>query len=446
MSLCSIILAGCALIIAMLPLTDTTVAKATESNKPITKTKPEPDDMIIAVVNSIPLTKRDVDSRGKLFALSTGLPVSQEVMNRLRPQIVRQLIDERLRTQEILSRHINTTPEQISEAISNIERRNKLPQGSLRAHFKQDGLALTTLIDQLRVQIGWIQVLRQELGPRSRVSPADIAQRQAALKREAGHVEYQISEIFVKVNDPRQTKSELAFAQTIIDQLRKGAPFPIVATQFSQSQTALNGGSLGWVQKDELDPAVVKIVQKMPAGIGAISNPIKVPGGFVIITLNGKRVIGKEIGHLLSLRQIFLPFSTPLNPQHVTSQQEATLQKALHIAQTVRSCPEMEVLNKEEGGKRPSNPGKVVLERLNPQMQDILKNLPIGQVSRPVVSHDGIDLIMICTKQDKNFSNRSPSEIADQLMDERVEQVARQLDSDLHRRAMIERRIKYKGI
>ena len=79
-------------------------------------------------------------------------------------------------------------------------------------------------------------------------------------------------------------------------------------------------------------------------------------------------------------------------------------------------------------------------------MQDILKNLPIGQVSRPVVSHDGIDLIMICTKQDKNFSNRSPSEIADQLMDERVEQVARQLDSDLHRRAMIERRIKYKGI
>ncbi|MBO7072624.1 MAG: SurA N-terminal domain-containing protein, partial [Acetobacter sp.] len=192
MNLRSIILARCMLsILAILLLMDITTAYATESGQPVTAKKPEPADMIVAVINSIPLTKRDVDTRGKLFALSTGLPVSQELMNRLRPQIIRQLIDERLRTQEILERHINVTPQQIAAAISNIERRNNLPKGSLIAHFKQDDLALTTLIDQLRVQIGWMQVLKQELGPRSRVSSMDIAQRQAALKREAGHPEYQ---------------------------------------------------------------------------------------------------------------------------------------------------------------------------------------------------------------------------------------------------------------
>ena len=444
MNLRSIILARYMLsILAILLLMDiSTACGATESDQPVATKKPEPADMIIAVVNSIPLTKRDVDTRGKLFALSTGLPVSQEIMNRLRPQIIRQLIDERLRTQEILERHINVTPQQIAAAISNIERRNNLPKGSLIDHFKQDDLALTTLIDQLRVQIGWMQVLKQELGPRSRVSSIDIAQRQAALKREAGHPEYQISEIFIKVRDPRKDKNELALVQTIIDQLRKGAPFPIVAAQFSQSQTALNGGSMGWVQEDELDPSVIKIVRSMPVGVGAISNPIKVPGGFLIITLNGKRIIGKEIGHLISIRQVFLPFSTPLDPRHVTPQQEATLQKAMHVMQTAHSCPDMEKLNKEEGEKRPTNPGELVLERLNPQMQAILTNLPIGQVSKPVVSHEGIALLMVCSKQQKNFSTRSASEIADQLMEERIEQVSRQLDSDLHRRAMIETRIK----
>jgi peptidyl-prolyl cis-trans isomerase SurA len=117
----------------------------------------------------------------------------------------------------------------------------------------------------------------------------------------------------------------------------------------------------------------------------------------------------------------------------------------MHISQTTHSCPEMEAANRGEGEKRPSNPGELPLERLNPQMQSVLAELPIGQVSRPMVSREGIDLLMVCSKSEKNFSNRSPSEIADQLMNERVEQAARQLDSDLHRRAMIDLRVKLKG-
>lgn len=407
---------------------------------------PEPDDMILAVVNGIPLTKRDVDNRGKLFALSTGLPVNTELMTRLRPQIIRQLIDERLRTQEILSRHIDISPEQIAAAIAGIERRNGMPANALRDKLAQDGVSLTTLIDQIRVQIGWIQVLRQELGARGRVNANEIAQREEALKREDGRTEFNLSEIFVKVDDPRHAEEELDFTNTIIQELRKGAPFPIVAAQFSQSQTALDGGSMGWVQEDELDPAVVAIVKQMPVGVNAISNPIKVPGGFVIVTVNGKRVIGHQMGHLISIRQAFLPFDTQLNPQQVTPQQQQTLQKAMHYISSVQSCDELAAINKANGEKRPSDPGELQLERLNPQMRDLLATLPLNKVSRPLVAPDGIALLMVCNKKEKNFADRAPSEIADQLMNERVEQTARQLDSDLHRRAMIDKRVKLKGV
>ncbi|KXV71583.1 peptidylprolyl isomerase [Acetobacter cerevisiae] len=407
---------------------------------------PLPDDTIIAVVNSIPLTTRDVNNRGKLFALSTGLPVNDELMQRLRPQIIRQLIDERLRTQEILSRHINTPPEQIAAAIAGIERRNGMPENALRDRLAQDGVSLTTLIDQIRVQIGWVQVLRQELGARGRVSAKEIAQREDALKRQDGRTEYNLSEIFVKVEDPRHAEEELAFTNTVIQELRKGAPFPIVAAQFSQSQTALDGGSMGWVQEDELDPAVIDMIKQMPVGAGAISNPIKVPGGFVIITVNGKRIIGHQPGHVISIRQAFLPFDAELNPEHITPQQQQTLQKAVKIAQTVHSCDEVATINQQNGERRPSDPGELQLERMNPQMRGLLESLPLNKVSRPLVSTDGIDLIMVCSKKEKNFADRSPSEIADQLMNERVEQTARQLDSDLHRKAMIDMRIKLKGV
>ncbi|GBQ21128.1 peptidyl-prolyl cis-trans isomerase [Acetobacter estunensis NRIC 0472] len=397
-------------------------------------------DVIIAVINGIPLTKRDVDNRGKLFALSTGLPISEDIMSRLRPQIVRQMIDERLRTQEILSRHINVTPEQIADAIKGIESRNGMPPNALRDRLAQDGVSLTTLIDQIRVQIGWTQVLRQELGGKARMTSQEIAQRQDALRKQEGRPEYFTSEIFVPVEDPRHTETELKFTQTIIEELRKGAPFPIVAAQFSQAQSALDGGSLGWVQEDSLDPEVVAIVRQMPEG--AISNPIRVAGGYVIATVNGKRIIGHQPGTLLQMRQAFVPFTERLNPEQPTAQQRQALEKAVHITQTAHSCDELAAANKELGEVRPSNPGELQLERLNPQMQQILSTLPPGKPTRPLVSLDGIDILMICSKQTKNFADRTPSELADQLLNERVEQTARQLDRDLHRRAVIDIRSK----
>src|ERR1051326_1808681 len=61
---------------------------------------PVPGTKIIAVVNGDVITSGDVENRAKLFALSTGLSVTPEVIDRLRTQIANQLIDERLRLQE----------------------------------------------------------------------------------------------------------------------------------------------------------------------------------------------------------------------------------------------------------------------------------------------------------------------------------------------------------
>ncbi|QDH25742.1 peptidylprolyl isomerase [Neokomagataea tanensis] len=397
-----------------------------------------PDDQILAVINGQVLTQRDVDNRERLFVLSTGLPVSPDVLKRMRGQIVHQLIDERLKTQEILKRHINVEPQQIAETISNIEARNGMPKNALRDRLAKDSVSLTTLIDQIRVQIGWMQVLREQLGEGGRITAIQIAQREQALQAEQGRPQYMMSEIFVPVPDPRHDENELAFTRTIISQLRAGAPFPIVAAQFSQDQSALDGGSKGWVQEDNLDPQVVDIVRQMP--IGAISNPIQVAGGFVIATVQAKRTVGKQMGTLVSMRQAFFPFDAPLNPQAPTPQQRSMLEHATKATQSIHSCDEMEALNKSLGEKRPSNPGTQVLERLMPQMRSIIEPLPLNKASHPLISVDGIALLIVCDRQQKNLAQQSPSEIADQLMNERVEQASRQLQRDLQRRAVIDMR------
>ncbi len=398
----------------------------------------EPGEHIVATVNGDVISAGDVTARGRLFALSTGLPVTPEVLARLRPQVTQQLIDERLRLQEAQRRKIVVSDKEIADAISGIEQRNGMQPGSLRAKLGAEGVALRTLVDQTRVQIGWSRVLREDLGARSEVSAADIAAQQAVLKAETGQAEYRVGEIFLPIDDPAKAADTQRFADAVIAQLRAGAPFSVVAAQFSQSQTALQGGDLGWIRLSQQDAQVAATLQEMPEG--AVSNPIKVPGGISIVTMRGKREIGHDMGTMLSLRQVFLPFSATLDPANPTDQQRKQLLAAQGLTKSVHDCAAMEAANKAVGSPRPADPGEVRLEGLNPTMKSLLSGLGPNQVSRPLVSTDGIGLLMICSRDQKNLADASAEEIGNRLLNERVELVSRQVLRDLRRRAIIDMR------
>lgn len=398
---------------------------------------PVPAVRIVAVVNGAPITNIDVDNRARLFALSSGLAVTPDVLARLKPQIVRQLIDERLRMEAVEKAHIVVPDKAIADAIAEIEKRNGMQPGALRQRLAKTGVAFTTLVDQVRTQLGWTQLLRQTLGERATVSEADVAARQRELAQQTGQTEYHVAEIFIPVESPAGRADAERFASTVINELRAGAPFPVAAAQFSQSQTALVGGDLGWVQANQLDPAVAQVVAEMP--VGAVSNPIAVPGGLDIVTLAGKRAIGEDVHTVLSVRQVFLPFSSPLNPNAPTPQQMQTLARAHKISDTVTSCPQMEQVAAADHSPRPADPGPIDLDHIEPAaFRDMLANLSPGKPTKPVVAPDGIAVLIVCAKEQKNLAQMTPQEIRMQILSQRVDLLSRQLQQDLRSQAQIE--------
>jgi peptidyl-prolyl cis-trans isomerase SurA len=394
---------------------------------------------IVAVINGDIISNDDISNRTRLFAMSTGMPITPEILDRLRPQITRQLIDEKLRLQEIQRRKIVIGDQEIADAIKSIETNNGMPSGALRARLAADGVGMRTLIDQVRVQLGWSQVLRQVLGDKTQITKEEIADQQALLAQQTGKPEYHVAEIFIPVDDPANTADAQRFTETVISQLRAGAPFQVVAAQFSQSQSALEGGDEGWLQANQLDPSVAKLAEAMP--VGAISNPVKVPGGFSIVQMRAKRQIGNEIGTVLSLRQVFLPFSSPLNPQNPTDQQKQTLEKARGYGASIHSCEQMEQIAKADNSPRPVDPGAVLLDSVSPPpFRALLTNLPIGKASQPLIANDGISVVILCARDQKNTSQLSDQEIRDRLVSERVELASRQMQRELRRRAIIDLR------
>jgi peptidyl-prolyl cis-trans isomerase SurA len=399
---------------------------------------PADADAIAAVVNGDVITREEVVNRAKLFGLSTGLAITPDLLARLKPQLVRELIDERLKVQEIQHRKIVVNDADVATAISTVEQRNGLPHGGLREKLAKAGVSFSTLIEQTRTSLGWTRVLRQELASRGYVTPAEVEEQEALFKKQTGQPQYHVAEIFVPAEDPSRQNDARKFADTVIQQLRAGAPFGIVAAEFSQSDTALKGGDLGWVRPDQLDPPIAALVQQMPTG--AISNPIHVAGGYEVVALQEKRLIGSDLATVLSLRQAFFPFTSALDPQNPTAQQKAALVAAQGVSKSASSCNDIEAANASQGGKRPTNPGDLRLDRMNPQMQTLLKSLSPGHASKALVTPEGVMVLMVCSSTQKNMAAMTKDDIADQLIQERVELASRQLQQDLKRRALIDQR------
>jgi len=393
---------------------------------------------IVAVVNGDVVSIGDVENRTRLFALSTGLPARADVLSRLAVQIARQLIDERLRLQEMQRRRVAVLDQEIARAVGDLEQRNGMPGGTLRTRLGRDGVSFRTLVDQLRVQIGWSRVIRQVLGPLAQVSETDVAERERQLKSQIGQTEYRVSEIFIPAETPAQTAEAGKFAEAVIQQLRAGAPFPVVAAQFSQSQTALQGGDLGWVQASQLDPSQVAVLGKMPPG--AVSNPLRVPGGFSIVSLRGKREIGRETAMVLHVRQAFFPFTSRLDPAKPTEQQKQMLEQSQKLSSSARACGDVEAANKGNEKGHPANPGDVRLESTAPALRAVLEKLPDNKASAPLVAEDGIMIVMVCDRAKATEVLPSKQELADTILNERIELASRQLIGDLRRRGIIDER------
>jgi peptidyl-prolyl cis-trans isomerase SurA len=432
-------LAGAFAVLLALPSWHALAAPPAKPAAPPTEQALSGGSRIAAVVNGDVISDSDIANRARLFAVSTGLPLAPDVIDRLKPQILRQLIDERLRVQEAQRRKIVVQDAQIAAAIKDIETRNNMPAGALRAKLASDGVSTRTLIDQIRAQLAWSQMMRDVMGEKVIVTPGDVAEQQKLAATQVGQTEYRLGEIFIPVDDPANSADAQHFAETVITELHAGAPFAMVAAEFSQTQTALEGGALGWQQANQLDPAVARIVSQMP--VGAVSNPVRVPGGFSVVTLQAKREIGNDMATIATLRQAFFPFATPLtDPQNPTDQQRQALAKARSLATTVKGCDQMEAFAKANNpANRPIDPGDVRVEGVNPPaFRQLMETIPLGKPTEPLISRDGIAVITVCSRDQKNVGEITATEIQHRLINERVEMLSRQAMRDLHRKATID--------
>lgn len=392
---------------------------------------------IAAIVNDDVVSVYDLEARLAMVMVSAGLQPSRELTQRLAPQVLRGLIDERLRMQEAKRRSISVTRSDLDRAVAQLERQNNVRPGGFEAFLASQGIQKDTVLDQVSAEIAWAKLISQRVAPRIVVGTDEVQEALERMKAQQGQTEYRLAEIVLTVDKPENVPEVRRTAQRLIDQIRQGAQFPAVARQFSQSATASAGGDLGWIPEAALSDELRRILPNMKER--EIAGPITTLDGVEIVWLRDRRKLmaADPDDARVRLRRIVMPLPANATPAGI----ESHMALARTVSETISGCDDMQNAAKELGAPESPELGNLRVGDLATDLRTLIRDLPIGKASEPLRSHDGIAVFMVCERTAARSGLPSAAEIERQLRNERIENAARRYMRDLRYAAVVDVRV-----
>jgi peptidyl-prolyl cis-trans isomerase SurA len=404
-------------------------------------------DSIVATVNDESISDFELRQRVALYLALQGITqqLTPEQKTRIRSQLLDVLEAEKLQLQEAVKKKITVSPVEVDRRLNGMIEDYHFTMDQLRQNLKNAGASEEALRSQITASIAWQKAVQDEYGDQVNVTPEMVAAELQRYAESANKPHYRVLEIFLPVENPEQNEKVKKDAEEVLRQLHSGAPFTVVARQFSQHPTAATGGDMGWIHEGQLAPELNAALSKME--VGAISEPIRSTGGWYVLGLRERQEpLGTKIeaiptgptgpaGTLPLARLLF-----PVNPAD-KPQVEQIMTVATQIQQRYAGCAQLESLHKQMNGTVYMDLGTAKLGDLAPQIQEGLKVTKPGEAAAPFMSEAGVELIGRCDKRVEvktAFVMPTKQQVEDQLFQNQISTLARRYLRDLKRGANIQ--------
>ncbi|MFP4269372.1 MAG: peptidylprolyl isomerase [Alphaproteobacteria bacterium] len=384
--------------------------------------------LIVAIVNDDAITDRDVRQRLNLALFATGQRPGEEAAARLRPQVLRSLIDERLQLQEAERLGVTVAEEDIDAAIDRIAANNDTSREQLFASLERGGVDLAAFERQIHAQLAWRQVAQRQLLPRVVVSDVQIAQRLEEIN--AGRPEFRLAEIFLPIYEDGDEQRVLRDAARLREAIAGGADFAALARQFSAAPSAERGGELGWIPTASVPEQLQELIRELPDG--GVSRPVRTRDGVYLFRRLGAR---EERASRLAISLMQLDIAGE-RVDGASIEDFATEARAASS-----SCDELGEVAGEVDGLTIQRLDDVPPDRLEGRLATVALTQPVGVLSEPLRTADGgTALVMVCGR-DGGAGPEQRAEVEERLRGEALEQLATRYLRNLRRDAFIELRL-----
>jgi peptidyl-prolyl cis-trans isomerase SurA len=291
-------------------------------------------DRVVAIVNDGVVLNSDLDAQ--LAAVSERL---QQQKLELPPQnVLRQQVLERLVLQEIQMQRANhagvkVPDDMLNGALQDVAKRNNISLSQLPEALAQQGIDYASYREDIRKEITLSLLRQRDVLQHISVTPHEIDQfLEKEAKAPSEHNEYNVSHILIAVGQeasPAQVEAAGKRAQDIYARAKAGEDFAKLAVAYSNSQTALDGGALGWRKGSELPTFLTELITHLKPG--EVSEPLRTPTGYHIIRLNEVRGGGTEasVENQVHVRHILMKTNELADDATVRGKLEALRERIL---------------------------------------------------------------------------------------------------------------------
>jgi peptidyl-prolyl cis-trans isomerase SurA len=393
------------------------------------------DVHIAAVVNDGIVTTSDLDNRIVLLLRSSGIQDSADNRKRMAPRVLRTLIDEKLELQEAKHLNISVTKDEINGALERLEKQNNLPKGGLDKFLQNLGIAKPSLIDQVTASMTWAKLVQARLSQDVNVSDQEVTDAVKEANENEKTPQNNVVEIFLAVDNPSQEDEVKRLADKLEQQLHSGGNFASVAQQFSQSPTAADGGSLGWITASQISPDLGKAIDALKPG--ELSPPIHAGGGYYILGLLDRRLPGQGNPNDATVSVVETGAPVPPNaPPEFRQRLAKALQDVTHAG---ASCPAFAAAAHKVGLPFVREATDIKLNTLAPGVRRVTLELTVGQISKPFGVQGGVGLVMLCGRKEPPAPKMpSVDEVRYSIERQHLDVLARRYLRDLRRSAYVD--------
>ena len=155
--------------------------------------------------------------------------------------------------------------------------------------LKKDNIIYKEIVEKVKYETLWNELIFQKFNKSVKIDKDYLSKQLKVKIYKNRKFEYNLSEILFEVDN---NENVIKKNEEILKSIKKYG-FKASASKYSISNSASVGGNIGWVKETVLSNKIVNKLDKL--NIDGITKPIKYPNGFLILMINDKKEIKKEI-------------------------------------------------------------------------------------------------------------------------------------------------------
>ena len=384
------------------------------------------ENFIVTIVNKIPISKIDIINKAKLLSYSIEKKLNTNNLPKFYNQAQENLINEKV----ILSEGLK-----INKNIENLV--NKQSESLLLAEFKNSEIQLTnflkklsipksTILDKYKTQLilGYVvkNKYKSQLINLETIVEKNINSEKNLRKEDL----FELAEIVINKKNNSKLYNEIQSA------LQNGANFLNIAKQISTSSSSKFNGKIGWKTFDE-----ASIITKNKKNTF-------LEGDILSYSTNDKiyffKILAIRLNGQLSQKENRVLLVEAKFPINFKKKEQAYMDVKRRLDEVLghkSKCNNLTMLRKANKFKISLNTIETRLADISSNIQYLIKNLKLYEVSKPLFSGNKGFAFIMCDKQKANMEEINPEIIKNKMMNKHFLNLSNKLLKRLNKQAQI---------